>query len=78
MMSLFPDDPAERRPMILALCDGRLPDAVAEDSPQGRAFRRLIEYGDADIAAAPPMTDEAKARIVALLRGARGGGPNAA
>lgn len=60
--------------VILALADGRIPDGIDPGSAKGRHYARVIQAVEADMAAAPPMSDAVKARVVALLRG----GPDAA
>jgi hypothetical protein len=64
--------------LILRLADGQLPDGVRPGTPEGEHYRRIIEAVEADIAAAPPVTDAEVAAIIPILRRAGGGHASAA
>ena len=54
---------------VFAIADGRIPDGIDPESPEGRRYAALITKVQADVAAAPPMTPAQKRFVVTLLRG---------
>jgi hypothetical protein len=60
---------SDDRTVILAISRGQVPPGIDPESLQGQEYARMAAAIRQNLASAPPMTDEQKRLISALLRG---------